>query len=785
MISSNQSQKYPPSANEAPASSGQMIDAYALLRTLRIHLWMLIALAFAGTVIGFLIGESLTPKYTAVAEILIEQNDKGFTQDNDNVRDQLADDFLETEVKFLTSKTYMHQIVQQTGVFDEVASNRENPEQDTSFFSIGPIINQAFAWLDSNTGQASSTIDPNLSVFEERVELFADSYNVKVAGGSRVIEISYVSDDPKEAAEVVNLAALIHIEKKLSIRQDNNVESTSWMEGRVKALREELNEAERDIEKFRASYSLETDNFNASTEELSGFVLELIRLKAELSQDETKLASINNLRSKNQNVLNLPEIAQSQNIGDLQVELREIQQRKAELANVFGKKHPEMIAVAAEESTVVVRIEQEVDRIIQNLQDSVDIKRGQKAALEAEITSSRDRQLSQSDFEVQLREKERGAEAIRQLYEGFLQRSRELNEEKLAINSNIVQLSEALPPALSSTPSSKLTALIGFCLAFLGGSVTAILREQKDQRVRSEQHILNHLGLKAIGVIPEIKDLRRNQGSDSSRRSKKAPFGKKSELERLYEYMFEKPMSFYKKPERERLHEYMLEKPMSFYTDSIRSVLLSLKNDIKTKGTKVVVTTSTLPNEGKTTFAVSLAALAANSGLRTLIIDLDLRHPSVREELRVQIKPSLTEYVRGMREIKDTIWTHPKLSKLDAVMSTDPEPNPMTVLESEELMALLDEARETYDLVIIDSAPLFAVSEARIVAGLGDSVIFVVRWGATDWDTARNGLYRLEESGVDNVIGAVLTQVDFKKHHLHQYRDAGHYYNEYKNYYVD
>ena len=765
MISSNQSQKYQPLANEAPASSGQMIDAYALLRTLRIHMWMLIALAFAGTVIGFLIGESLTPKYTAVAEILIEQDDRGFAQDNDNVRDQLADDFLETEVKFLTSKTYMHQIVQQTSVFDEVARNRENPEQDTSFFSIGPIINQAFAWLDSNTGQTSSTIDPDLSVFEERVELFADSYNVKVAGGSRVIEISYVSDDPKEAAEVVNLAARIHIEKKLSIRQDNNVESTSWIEGRVKALREELNEAERDIEKFRAAYSLETDNFNASTEELSGFVLELIRLKAELSQDETKLASINNLRSKNQNVLNLPEIAQSQNIGDLQVELREIQQRKAELANVFGKKHPEMIAVAAEESTVVVRIEQEVDRIIQNLQDSVDIKRGQKAALEVEIASSRDRQLSQSDFEVQLREKERGAEAIRQLYEGFLQRSRELNEEKLAINSNIVQLSEALPPALSSTPSSKLTALIGLCLAFFGGSVTAILREQQDQRIRSEQHILNHLGLKAIGVIPEIKDLRRNQGSDSSRRSKKVPFGKKSE--------------------RERLYEYMLEKPMSFYTDSIRSVLLSLKSDIKTKGTKVVVTTSTLPNEGKTTFAVSLAALAANSGLRTLIIDLDLRHPSVREELRVQAKPSLTEYVRGMREIKDTIWTHPKLSKLDAVMSTNPEPNPMTVLESEELMALLDEARETYDLVIIDSAPLFAVSEARIVAGLGDSVLFVVRWGATDCDTARNGLYRLEESGVDNVIGAVLTQVDFKKHHLHQYRDAGHYYKEYKNYYVD
>ena len=753
-----------PPAYAPEASSGQMIDAFALLRTLRIHKWMVLTLALAGLALGFVGGQALTPKYTAVAEILIEPEDNALG--NDIGDGQLGDDALETEVRFLSSKSYMLQIVEETGVFDHVVSGQG---EDAASVPSGPwpFVNQAFAWLNSGAEKNSGVDDPDLAVLEERMELFERDYSVQIAGGSRVIEISYTSVDPKEAADVVNLAARIHIDKKLGIKESNNVENSSWIEGRVEALRQELNASERDIEKFRTEYSLATDTFDATAEELSEFVVELIRLKAELAREEATLASLGKMRSQKQNVLNLPDIASSQTIADLQAELREVQRRKAELGNVYGERHPEMIAVSAEEVTVTERIEQEVDRIIQNLEDSIDIKKGQRAALEDELTGSRTQKVLQSDFEVQLREKERNAEAIREVYEGFLQRSKELNEERLALDSDVIQLSEALPPALSDTPSPKLTALIGFCLAFLAGSVTAILREQQDQRLRSERQISSHLGLKVIGAIPEIRDFRRRQVGDG--------FLRKRRTGRWFR--------FGREAKQPRLHEYMLEKPMSAYTDAVRNVLLALKHEMKAKGTKVVITTSTLPNEGKTTFAVSLSALAAESGLRTLIIDLDLRHPSVREELRAPNIPGFADYMRGERALEDTLWVHPKLPKLQAVMSREPQTDPVSVLESERFKTLLDEARAGYDLVVIDSAPLFAVSEAKSVAALGDSVVFVVRWGETDRETARGGLMKLEENGIENVFGAVLSQIDLKKHHLHQYRDAGHYYKEYKNYY--
>lgn len=748
----------------------QMIDAFALLRVLRIHKWMLLVLALAGTVLGFLIGLGLTPQYTAIAEILIEPDENNISADNNTPNNQVGESLLETEVEFLSSRSYMKRIVQEVGVFEDIPDGQGGNGLSSEASSPWSFVGQAFAWFGTNAdGTSSSSTGSSLKALEERIELFAENYIVRVVGNSQVIEIIYASSDPEEAAEVVNLAAKIHIAEKIGIKQNTNSGNSEWIAGRVIALRDELNAAEREIEKFRAAYNLQTENFDAKTEELSGFVVELIKLKAELAREQTRLDSLISLRSKKQSLLNLPEISSAQTIADLRVEQREVQQRKAELGNTYGERHPEMVAATTELENIAFRIEQEIDRIMQNFQDSVDILRGQKAALEAEITASRSQYAAQSEVEVQLREHERNAEATRELYEDFLQRSKTLNEERLAIDSDIVQLSEASPPALSDTPSSELTALIGFCLAFLGGSMVAVLREHQDQRLRSEHQITNHLGLRTMGAIPQMNDLRRRQSGDGH-------LGK-----RLWRMIFS-----WGGGKQQRLHEYMLEKPMSAYTDAMRNVFLDLRSGMKSKGIKIVVTTSTLPNEGKTTFAVSLAALAADSGLKTLIIDLDLRRPSVHQELKVKKVPSgIKEYIQGEKSLDKTIWKHPQIARLDAVLSMTPQANPIDALESQALSDMLKQARESYDLVVIDSAPLFAVSEAKIVAAIGDAVLFVTRWGSTDHETAQGGLQKLNENNIDNVFGAVLSQVDLNKHHLYQHRDAGHYYKQYKGYYVN
>ncbi len=730
--------------------SEQMIDAFGMLKILRIYKWMLLGLTIIGTGLGILVGLGMTPKYTAVAEILVtsvRDTVSGLGGDAQQSADETA---LKTEVRKLTSRSHVERVMRDAGLYDPIKSPWQEAEaEEAASADSWFFVKKAFA-LFSNEGDQPKEMETNREAddnpLEKQIEEFYENYSVLLSGDSYVIAISYTSDDPREAARVANQSAENYIDGKRLSREAATTETSGWLDKRVQVLREHLTKAENEIARFRAEHNLQNSDLDAKAEELSGFSAELIRLRADLSGRQARLTALTKLRASGQPVYNLPEISNAQTVGDLRLQQRELQQREAELADTFGPRHPEMLALRNEQNRIDIRLDLEVDRIIQNLKDDVEAMRGQQAAFEAEIASIRQQNSGQSEVEVQLREREREAEATRELYQTFLQRSKRINEEKTIVQSGISLISEAAAPAVSSTPTPKLTGLIGFCLAFVSGMMIAVLRDHRDQRIRSEPQVNSYLGLHLATMVPQLKRLKRKQ----------------------------------------RPHHYLLEKPMSVYTDAFRKVLLDLRPKMENGKNKVLVTTSTLPNEGKTTFSLSLATLSARSGTRTLLLDLDLRHPSILQELGIKGHVnSIVDYVQGDLTFEETIWKHPVVKNLHVAMPMAAySPDPTEILDSKEMKTFLEKARAHYDIIIIDSAPLFAVSEARIVASLGDLAIFILRWGETDRETAQGGLQRLKESGIE-IYGAAMSQVDFKKHRTYQFRDAGHHYQEYENYYVN
>jgi len=303
-------------------------------------------------------------------------------------------------------------------------------------------------------------------------------------------------------------------------------------------------------------------------------------------------------------------------------------------------------------------------------------------------------------------------------------------------------ISPANPPLRPSTPGPKVFAVLGFGASGVLAVLLALLIERLSDGLRSEAQVRQVLGLARIGLVP-----------------------------RLGRHL--KPGS--------HPHKHLIERPFSAYTESIRSVFSALKVADRQEPGKLILVTSAVPGEGKTTLALSLAVSAAQAGERVLLVDLDLRRPRVLERLDRERLPGICECIAGEATLQDVIISDPD-SRVDVLGTGRPTFNPTAVLQSPRFAPML-RALQSYDRVIIDSPPVLAVSDAQLLAAAVDKVLLVVRWQKTGRELARNAASILRQAQA-TILGAVITQVDVKKHMRYGYGDVGDCYHKYKGYYT-
>ncbi|MEJ2123021.1 MAG: polysaccharide biosynthesis tyrosine autokinase [Alphaproteobacteria bacterium] len=273
--------------------------------------------------------------------------------------------------------------------------------------------------------------------------------------------------------------------------------------------------------------------------------------------------------------------------------------------------------------------------------------------------------------------------------------------------------------------------------------ILLVLIERLDSGFRSAEQVESHSGLPALGLVPEI-------------RSKK---------------------------QRGDLQRYLREQPLSPYAESIRNLQVSLALADVDNPVKSIVVTAASPEEGKSTLAYSLAQTSARLGKKTVLVDCDLRRPVQHENAKLDRAPGLVELLAQQASMNDVLRKEQN-SGMYIICAGEPAPNPPDLLASQHMRELIGKLSEQFDLVILDTPPVMAVSDARILGRMVDRVVMVVRWAKTRRESAVYTAKQLTEAGA-RVAGMVLTRVDIRKHADYGFADSGYFHKKYAKYYND
>lgn len=695
--------------------------------------------AVASLVITLLITTQLTQRFTATAVVLLDQQSSqvvnieavlsGIGSGLNNANSQTA---------ILTSR----KIAERVATRADLWTDPEFQQTDSSFASS---VNPA-SWLNADTILDGTDVDAVAHQHREHIiETIRNRMTIVPRPLTQTIEISFESTSATRAAEVANAIADEYALDQLEAKFDATKSAADWLSRRLEGMRNQLDASERAVEAYRSENNLiDADGLLLSEQELSELNSQLILIRAEKAEKAAIYSRARQLLIGGTSQASVPEVLNSPVISALRQQQAELARKQADLTSRYGARHPQMINVRAERRDLDAQIQQEIARIVDGLKNALEVVRTRERSMERSLSERRDFASENNQSLVQLRALEREAEATRSLYETFLARFKEVNEQETLQTSGVRVISPAVPSVSPSFPRTNLFLAGGLLFGLLAGCSLAVVLEMFDDTFRTAKRLEQALGVPNITAVPLL---------DNEAAGNLAP-------------------------------DYALHNPLTQYAEAFRSLRTSLELSNVDSPPKVVLFTSAIPSEGKTTIAATYALTAARSGLKTIIVDCDLRKPRILKMMGgASVESGLVQLLSNQASLDEVTLNHAS-SAADYIPVETGIWTPTNLFGSQNFARLVEQLRANYDLVVLDSAPLLPVSDTRTIATLADTTVLVVRWGVTPRAavlTAKNLLQR----GGQRIAGTILSAVDMKKQATYGYGDSVYTYGNYGGYYSE
>jgi succinoglycan biosynthesis transport protein ExoP len=686
------------------------------------------------------------PRYTAHAAMIIDTR-KGQVFQNQSI---LADAPID-----LAGVESQVQIIKSENVAASVIKDLHLTEVPEFVGGAASPIDRLLTYLRWDPSPPRS----ELELMRQAFNTFGRNLDAVRVDMSYVVDISYTENDPDRAAQIANAVADAYIADQLDSKFRANRRASNWLQDRISGLRDQASAAERAVVTFKRENNIVVAGGKLMNEQqVSDLNTQLVLARARTSEAEARLNRIQSIiradASDAKFDASVSDAVSSPIITKYRQQYLDLVNREADWSARYGRNHLAVVNLRNQIREIRDSIFAELKRLAETYNSDYEIAKQRQESLERDLARAVSQSQESNKAQITLHALEGSAQSLRILHDNFLQRYTEsIQQESFPITEARI-ISRATRPFSKSGPKTPLILALA-CLGGIGlGAAAGFVREAMDRVFRTTGQVETDLNAPCVALVPLVNDA-------ATAETLALPPVESKAIARDGGVCW-----------------VVAEQPWSRFAEAIRSVKLAADLNIASKAHRVIGFTSALPHEGKSTIAVALGELVSQVGGKVIVVDCDLRNPSLSRTLAPNATLGLIDVLAGEHALEDTIWRDgPSGMAFLPALTTSRIFHTSEVLASEPTKALFEDLRESYHYVILDLPPLAPLIDVRATPHLVDGYFLVIEWGRTKIDVVQHALNtapRVHEA----LLGTILNKANMEFMSRYEMHRSKYYHNK-------
>jgi polysaccharide biosynthesis transport protein len=718
------------------------------------------SIAAAVTSLGALYAFMAPPTYTAESTVVIDPRRVQLFPKATFSEGQIDSPALESEIELVRSEPVALSVINDLGL-----------AKDPAFLGSQSFFGAVLEFASHFFSASKPTLLSESEATRAALGVLSKNLAVKRIGFSYHLSIQYRSKNPDRAAQIANAIAAAYIAEQLEGKYDSTRRATQWLQGRIEELDQKQALAERAVVDFKKQNNMiRADGKLVNEQEIAELNSQLGAAHKQTSEAKARLDRIDAvIRDDSFDIKTGPTVADTLNnpvITQLRTKYLEVVNREANFARKYGANHLAVVNLQEQIRGLRASILEELKRFRESYLSNYEIAKQEEQELEKRLAKAISRSELINQAQVPLSSLESSAQNYRTTYDNFRQRYTESLQQQSFPISDARILTLASPPSSKSSPKRALVLVLAAAGGLVLGVAVGTLRDLMNGSFCSRAQVESTLQTACISVVPLVEDDKHQTLRDARRAAPDQGLGDGSSSRTILR--------------DQDLIWTTLNSPFSRFAEALRSIKVGIdQNSDAASSGRIIGFTSTLPHEGKSTIAASLALLVAQAGARVILVDCDLRNPSLSRKLAPKAEHGFLDVIVGGVPLDDAVWRElsTNLTFLPVATKTRIE-NSSEILAAAATKRLFKDLQSNYDYVIVDLSPLVPIVDARITTRFVDSYVCVTEWGCTKIGAVKCA-FKEAPNVYENLLGVVLNKANIDRLSTYDPVGGNYYRNKY------